>query len=113
MIDSTLLEVRQHNECKLKPGLELEDFRIHRDDDDQIVRIGVDLDPSNKAQLKNLMEQYKDIFTWLPVDMPRIDISMVCHKLSIDQSVKTVQQNKRNHGAECQKAIKEEVTKLL
>ena len=45
--------------------------------------------------------------------MPRIDISISCHKLSIDKGVKPVQQKKRNHGAERQKAIKEEVNKLL
>ena len=45
--------------------------------------------------------------------MPGIDLSIACHKLSIDPGVKLVQQKKRNHGAERQRAIKEEVTKLL
>ena len=45
--------------------------------------------------------------------MLRIDISVACHKLSIDPSVKTIQQKKRNHGVKRHKAIKEEVTKLL
>ena len=45
--------------------------------------------------------------------MPRIDISVTYNKLFIDLSVKLVQQKKRNHGAKRQKAIKEEVAKLL
>ena len=91
MIDSSLLEVSQHNECRLKPRLELEDFRIHGDNDDRKIRIRANLKPSDKAQLKNLIEQYKDIFTWMPVNMPRIDIRVLCHKLSIDKSAKPIQ----------------------
>ena len=62
MIDSTLLEVRQHDERRPEFGLKLEDFRIHGDEDDRTVRIGNDLESSDKAQLKNLIEQYKDMF---------------------------------------------------
>ena len=56
MIDSMFLDVGWHDECKPKPRSKLEDFKIYGDDDDRIVCIGVDLDPSDKAQLKNLME---------------------------------------------------------
>ena len=45
--------------------------------------------------------------------MPGIDISMSCHKLSINKNAKLVRQKKRNHGAKRQKAIKDEVGKLL
>ena len=45
--------------------------------------------------------------------MPRIDIRVACHKFLIDPSIKPIQQKKRNHGIEPQKAIKEKVTKLL
>ena len=63
MIDSILLDVGCQGECELEPGSELEDFRIFGYNDDRIIRIEADLDPSNKAQLKNLREEYKDIFT--------------------------------------------------
>ena len=89
--NSSLLEVGQYDEHRPEPRLELEDFRIHGDDDDRMIRIGVDLEPSDKAQLKNLIEQYKDIFTWTPMDMLGIDISVSCHKLPIDKSAKPVQ----------------------
>ena len=55
MIDSTLLEVGRHDEHRPELGSELEDFRIYGDDDDQTICIRVNLDPSDKAQLKNLM----------------------------------------------------------
>ena len=109
MIDSSLLVVGQHDERKREPRSELEDFKIHGDDDDWMIHIGLNLEPSDKTQLKILIEQYKDIFAWTPADMPRIDISVSCYKLSIDKSAKPVQQKKRNHGIERQKAIKEKV----
>ena len=90
MIDSSLLKVGQCNERRPKPGSELEDFQIHGDNDDRTIRIRDDLEPSDKAQLKNLIEQYKDIFAWMPADMLGIDINMSCHKLLIDKSTKLV-----------------------
>ena len=45
--------------------------------------------------------------------MPGIDISVLCHRLSIDRNIKPVQQKKRNHGIERQKVIRDEVRKLL
>ena len=90
MIDSSLLKIDQCDECKPKPRSELEDFKIYGDDDDRVIRIGVDLEPKDKAQLKNLIEQYKDIFARTPTDMPRIDISVSCHKLLINKNAKPV-----------------------
>ena len=43
MIDSSLLEVDQHNERRRKPRLELKDFKIHKDNDDRTIRIGANL----------------------------------------------------------------------
>ena len=91
----------------------MEDFKIYGDDDICMVHIEADLAPSDKTQLKNLIEQYKDVFAWSPADMPGIDINVSCHKLLIDKGVKPIQQKKRNHSTECQKVIKEEVNKLL
>ena len=59
------------------------------------------------------MKQYKEIFAWSPTDMLRINIIVAFHKLSINLSVNPIQEKKRNHGAEWQKVIKKEVTKLL
>ena len=92
MIDSSLLEMGQHDERRPEPESELEDFKIYGDDDDQVIRIGANLEPNDKAQLKNLIVQYKYIFTWTLVDMPWIDISVSCHKLSIDKNAKPVRQ---------------------
>ena len=47
------------------------------------------------------------------IDMMGIDIEVAYHILSIDLNVKSIQQKKRNHGAEWQKVIEEKLVKLL
>ena len=113
MIDSTLLDVERQDSQRPEPGSELEDYKIYGSDDDRAVRIGADLSPNDKTQLQGLLKRYKDIFAWSPADMPGIDTRVSCHRLAIQKGAKPVQQKKRNHGAERQKAIKEEVNKLL
>ena len=72
MIDSTLLDVRRQGKHGFEPGSEVEDSKIYGDDDDQKICIGIDLDPSDKVKLKNLMEQYRDIFAWLLADIQEL-----------------------------------------
>ena len=66
----------------------MENVKIHREGDKWTIHVGVDLHPIEKSQLEHLMKKYKEIFAWLPIDMLKIDISMACHKLSIDLSIK-------------------------
>ena len=61
MIDSTLLKVERQDSRRLKPGSELEDYKIYGDDDNRAVCIGADLASNDKAQLKVLLERYKDV----------------------------------------------------
>ena len=69
----------------------MEDFWLYRDSDDQTICIRADIDPNSKSQLMHLIKCYKEIFSWSPTNMPRIDISVACHKLSIDLGVKLMQ----------------------
>ena len=113
MIDSTLLDARNENKQWPKPESEVEEVKIYENENKQVICIRADLSPRDKNMLVNLIKQYKEIFAWSPIDMPRIDVEITCHKLSIDPNIKPIQRKKRNHGVEWQKAIKEEVTKLL
>ena len=56
MIDSSLLKISQRDEHKPKPRSKLDDFRIYGEDDDRAICIGINLEPNDKAQLKNLIE---------------------------------------------------------
>ena len=89
MIDATLLDVMKDNKQQPKPKLELEDTQIYGENDNRIVHIKADLHPNDKSQL---------IFAWSMTNMPRININMTCHKLSINLGVKLVhQKKKKNH----------------
>ena len=52
MIDSTLLNIGHQDEHRLELRSEVEDFRIYENNDDWIICIEVNMDPSNKDQLK-------------------------------------------------------------
>lgn len=59
-----------------------------------------------KLLRKNMVE-----FTWSPVDMPRLDPSVVVHRLNLDPNAKKIVQKQRIFVSERQKAIVEEVEK--
>ena len=94
------------------PDSELEEIEIY-EDDKQVIRIAADLPSNDKDSLINLIKQYKEVFARSPTDMPGIDAKVACHKLSIDPNIKPIQQKKRNHRTEQQRAIEDEVNKLL
>ena len=90
MINLTLLDVRKDNKQKLEPRSDLEEAQIYRDEDERAIHIGVALTAEYKAQLLELMKKYKEIFSWILIDMSSIDISLACHKLSIDPTIKLI-----------------------
>ena len=53
------------------------------------------------------------MFTWKLEDMGGIDPTVITHKLNVSSSFKSVKQKRRSFAPERQKAINEEVSKLL
>ena len=87
MIDLNLLNVGEDSKWKSEPKLDLEKAKIYKDDDEWVVCIGANFTTVDKAQLIQLIKKYKEIFTWTLADMPGIDTSMACHKLSINPAI--------------------------
>ena len=54
-----------------------------------------------------------DVFAWNHEDMPRIDKQVIEHSLNVDLTKKPVQQKRRVFTPEWNKAVMEEVEKLL
>ena len=54
-----------------------------------------------------------DIFAWSAADMSGIPSEIITHRLNIDPTMRPVRQKKRSFAPERQKAIDEEVDKLL
>ena len=54
-----------------------------------------------------------EVFAWKQEDMGEVDPAVITHKLNVNPSFKLVKQKRRSFSPERQKAINEEVGKLL
>ncbi|KAL0447289.1 UNVERIFIED_CONTAM: Retrovirus-related Pol polyprotein from transposon gypsy [Sesamum latifolium] len=54
-----------------------------------------------------------DMFAWSPLDFRGIDPEVIVHRLNVDPMMRPVKQKKRSFGAERNRIIKEEVSKLM
>ena len=60
-----------------------------------------------------MMKENADLFAWSTTNMPGIDPATITHKLNVIEGSKLEKQKKRNMAPEKEKAIEEEVEKLL
>ena len=54
-----------------------------------------------------------EVFAWKQEDMGRVDPTVITHKLNVNPSFNLVKQKRGSFASERQKAINEEVGKLL
>jgi hypothetical protein len=80
---------------------------------DRIVKIGSQLSEELKTELSEFLKKNVDVFAWSHEDMPGIDPAIISHKLNIEPAAKPVKQKKRNFAPEGNRAIAEEVDKLM
>ncbi|XP_063938044.1 uncharacterized protein LOC135147920 [Daucus carota subsp. sativus] len=98
---------------KVEAAVETESVLIDKDNPTKKVKIGKGLDTVFKEELIQLLRSYADVFAWSPDDMPGLDESLAMHNLDVDPKKKPVKQKRRNFTPERQKAIDEEVGKLI
>ena len=106
------LDMRDEIATRPEPSEELEPI-ILDDDPEHLAYIGSKLAEGLKGPLTQFLKQNKDIFAWKQADMSGIDPAVITHKLNTDPSFKPIKQKRRSFAPERQKAIKEEVDKLL
>jgi ribonuclease HI len=80
---------------------------------DRTVKIGSQLPEGLKTDLSEFLKKNADVFAWSHEDMPGIDPAIISHRLNIDPAAKPVKQKKRNFAPERNKAIAEEIDKLM
>ncbi|XP_073106888.1 uncharacterized protein [Elaeis guineensis] len=80
---------------------------------EHVVKIGSNLGEEVQTHLVDFVLKNADIFAWVPADMPGIDMEVVEHRLAVDPKHRSMKENIRGHAPERQKAIAEEVDKLL
>ena len=94
---------------RLEPSKELEPVSLD-DDPEHLAYISSQLAEDLKGLLTQFLRQNKDVFAWKQADMGGIDPAIITHRMNVNPSIK---QKRRSFVPERQKAINEEVGKLL
>ena len=106
------LDMRDEVSIRPTPLEELEPVQL----DDQsvhLVYIGSKWDKEVKDLLIHFLKHNIEVFAWKLEDMGGIDLAVITHKLNISPSFKLVKQKRRDFALKRQKAINEEVNKLI
>ena len=106
------LDMRDEVLTRPKPSEELEPVLLD-DDLEHLAYIGSKLAEDLKDLLTQFLRHNKDVFAWKQADMGGIDPTVITHRLNASPSYKPVKQKRRSFAPERQKAINEEVGKLL
>ncbi|GJS73102.1 reverse transcriptase domain-containing protein [Tanacetum coccineum] len=86
---------------------------IHPEYPEQTITIGSTLTEKGRKELCALLKQNLDIFAWKPADMTGVPRHMAEHRLNVREGCPPVRQKKRGQAPERNKAIQEEVEKLV
>ena len=106
------LDMRNEVNTRPEPSKELEPVQLD-DNPEHLTYIGSKLAKDLRSLLIHFLKQNKDVFTWNQEDMGGIDPAIITHRLNVSPSFKPVKQKRRSFAPERQKAINEEVSKLL
>ena len=106
------LNMRDKVNTRPEPSEELEPIQLD-DHPKHLAYVGSKLAEDLRSLLIWFLKHSKDVFVWKQEDIGGIDPAIITHKLSVSPSFKPVKQKRRSFAPERQKAINEEVSKLL
>ena len=106
------LDMRNEVNTRPEPSEEMKPVQLD-DNPEHLAYIGSRLTEDLKHLLIHFLKQNKDAFAWRQEDMGGIDPTIITHKLNVIPSFKLIKQKRRSFAPERQKAINEEVGKLL
>ena len=106
------LDMRDEVSTRPEPSEELEPIQLDNHPE-HLAYVGSKLAEDLRSLLIRFLKQNKDVFEWKQEDMGGINPAIITHKLSVSPSFKPVKQKRRSFSPERQKAINEEVGKLL
>jgi len=96
-----------------EPVEELEEVRLDDTRPERTTKISTLASWPVRQTITTFLRNNQDVFTWNHEDMPGIDPSVMVHRLNVSPSFPPVRQKKRVFAQERDKAIAEEVWKLL
>ncbi|XP_014524451.1 uncharacterized protein LOC106780663 [Vigna radiata var. radiata] len=106
------LDPRLNTDDRLEPIGETQPISLGNEPD-RHTSIGKSLSEDQAKAVGRILFENKDLFAWVPSDMPGIHPDIISHKLSIFRDARPVAQKKRRLGPEKRQAVDEEVRKLL
>ena len=106
------LDIRDGVGIRPMPSKELEPIQLD-DQPEHLVYIGSRLAKDIKDLLVHFLKHNIEVFAWKQEHMGGIDPTVITHKLHISPSFKLIKQKRRSFAPKRQKAINEEVNKLL
>ena len=106
------LDMRDEVNTRPEPLEELEPVLLD-DDLEHLAYIGSKLAENLRSPLTHFLRQNKDVFAWKQAYMGGIDPTIITHRVNVSPSFESVKQKRRSFAPERQKAINEEVGKLL
>jgi hypothetical protein len=92
---------------------ELEEINIGPGDKPRPTFISKKLSPELREPMIVLLKEYADCFAWDYTEMPRLDRSIVEHRLPLKPGFRPFQQRARQMKAEVQEEVKKEVKKMI
>ena len=96
-----------------KPVEELEEISLNESRPERTTRIGTLASPLIRQALVAFLRMNQDVFAWSHEDMPGINPSVIVHRLNVNPASSPIRQKKRVFTQKRDKAIAEEVRKLL
>ena len=96
-----------------EPVEELEVVTFDESRPERITRMRTLASQPIRQALASFLKMNQDVFAWSHDDMPGIDPSIIVHRLNVNPTSSPIQQKKRVFAPERDKAIAEEVRKLL
>ena len=112
-VEMATLDAREEFVPTTKPNEDTKEISLAEGDTKRTVKVGRALPQETKALLAELLRKYQDVFAFSTYDILDIDQAITSHHLNINPNVKPVKQKKRTFLAEKNRAILEEVDKLL
>ena len=92
---------------------ELEEIILDESRLERRTRMGTLANPLIRQDLTGFLRMNQDVFAWSHEDMPGIDPSVIVHRLNVNPASLPIRQKKWVFAQERDKAIAEEVRKLL
>ncbi|VFQ60081.1 unnamed protein product, partial [Cuscuta campestris] len=99
--------------ARIEPDANTEEIQIDASNPERKVKIGADLQEELRTEIVQVLTRYKSLFAWSVADMPGIDRSVICHRLSVLKGSRPVRQKKKFLASDRRDFVKKEVKDLL